>query len=265
MPIDGDVGTAGFSIRTAYYLARACQAWNRPSFDAAMVELGLAGVQRLEVDSHEAFVAAASDRTLVVFRGTNDALDWLTNVQIAQVDDERYPGRVHTGFRDALDLLWPGVQAALPASAAAPLFVAGHSLGGALATLAAHRLAREQRPVRSAYAYGSPRVGDYRFFTDYGASLYRFVNDRDVVPHLPLEQQLVGTLTEGFSVVRYKHVGGLKHLDRFHKLRDEASEWAAAKDAMLEALIGMTESVELDAVEDHGIDNYVAAIAANLP
>ncbi len=100
------------------------------SFDAAMVELGLADVQRLEVDSHEAFVAAASDRTLVVFRGTNDALDWLTNVQIAQVDDERYPGRVHTGFRDALDLLWPGVQAALPASAAAPLFVAGHSQGG---------------------------------------------------------------------------------------------------------------------------------------
>ena len=71
----------------------------------------------------------------------------------------RAGGRVHQGFRDVfmeisgqLDEL---VRVATPDQ---KLWLTGHSLGGALATLAAAHL--EGARVQGLYTYGCPRVGD---------------------------------------------------------------------------------------------------------
>jgi len=118
----------------------------------------------------------------LVFRGTTDLEDWLTNLQAVP---KRWAGSglVHDGFADALKLVWDKITASLKGNVPpdCPLFIAGHSLGAALATLAA-----SLSQPRALYTFGSPRVGD----NDFGATLsgvknFRVVNNRDVVTTVP--------------------------------------------------------------------------------
>jgi hypothetical protein len=71
-----------------------------------------------------------------------------------------------------------------------PLYLAGHSAGGALATLAARRLHEAGVPVRGAVVFSSPRVGDRAFAATYPVQLVRIERRHDVVPHLPLPPSL---------------------------------------------------------------------------
>jgi predicted lipase len=59
----------------------------------------------------------------------------------------------------------------------------GHSLGAALATLAADRLP----DVQGLYTFGSPRVGDKGFQAHFRVKAYRLVNGKDIVPTVPGE------------------------------------------------------------------------------
>src|SRR5207249_4492483 len=66
------------------------------------------------------------------------------------------------------------------------LWLTGHSLGGALATLAAAHLGRDA--VQGLYTYGCPRVGDVKFTSVLPeASHFRFVHRRDWVVEQPPE------------------------------------------------------------------------------
>jgi hypothetical protein len=78
------------------------------------------------------------------------------------------------------------------------VFVTGHSLGGALAVLAASVLLSEGRQqIAAVYTYGQPRVGDPEFSAAFDAKLgaltFRYVNDLDIVPHVPLTRMLGGS------------------------------------------------------------------------
>jgi pimeloyl-ACP methyl ester carboxylesterase len=108
---------------------------------------------------------------------------------------------VHRGFREALDLVWDDVARALGGR---PCRFAGHSLGAALATLAAARYPA----VGPLYTFGSPRVGDAAFAESVRVPCYRFVNNSDFVTGLP-------------PPVRYRHVGELVHFDERGVLRRE--------------------------------------------
>ena len=79
----------------------------------------------------------------MAFRGTvaDDISNWLTDDCIVQKSDSAYPGMVHTGFAETMYGIWPLINAKLPAAAPGRrVWVTGHSLGGAMATLAALRL-----------------------------------------------------------------------------------------------------------------------------
>ncbi|WP_437679049.1 lipase family protein [Sorangium sp. So ce131] len=75
------------------------------------------------------------------------------------------------------------------------LYITGHSLGGALAVLAAAMIYSEEelrdlRPLlRGIYTFGQPMVGDRAFARNFqkhfGHMLFRHIYDKDVVPHLP--------------------------------------------------------------------------------
>ena len=100
-----------------------------------------------------------------------------------------------------------------------PLWVTGHSLGGAMATLASVRLTDEGYKVRAVYTYGSPRVGDRVFRDSYRLANYRFVNDNDLVPHLPFRWC-------------YKHVGKLRLVNSEGDFTEEQAAWVAKKRAL---------------------------------
>jgi pimeloyl-ACP methyl ester carboxylesterase len=124
--------------------------------------------------------------------------------------------RVHKGFFIAFTYVWPrilgAVRAAEKAARAAghrnvEVMCCGHSLGGALATLAALYL-RWSLPADVAIqmiSFGAPRVGSYSFARLYDRCVpqsWRVVCDRDIVASLP---------KFGFM---YKHAGTEVMVDR---------------------------------------------------
>ena len=141
-------------------------------------------------------VLVRSDLTVVTFCGTDPLrfANWVTDLQFLPAD-----GGVHRGFLAALDAVWPRLAPVLDA-ATGRLWVAGHSLGAALAALCALRCGETSNiAVDAVFAFGMPRVGGEAFATRYEAELgkrtLRLVHGLDVVPLVPPPS------------VGYRHVG----------------------------------------------------------
>ncbi len=201
---------------------------------------------------------------IVAFRGTVRVGNALTDVETALVRHDIFPGLIHFGFARASDAVYPAVRSLLTAlDRKLPIWVTGHSLGGAMASLVSHRLAREGFPVRAVYTYGSPRPGDRHFRDAYRLPNYRFVNDNDLVPHLPLRWC-------------YRHVGLLKLLTPDGKLLEQQSHWKSKKRELVKHAKHVQRAHRTDAdphlklgefdwLADHHLDGYLAGIARLLP
>ncbi|MFN7806603.1 MAG: lipase family protein [Planctomycetaceae bacterium] len=143
----------------------------------------------------EGFVARprAGGPRFVVFRGTDSGSvdDLLTDLNAIP---RQWRGRhtVHRGFADEYDSLCGPLQHFRGGSG--DLVLTGHSLGGALATLALDDL-----PSSRLLTWGAPRVGDQQFVDSLRAvSIERFVHCCDLVARVPLvslsRESLVGFL-----------------------------------------------------------------------
>lgn len=116
---------------------------------------------------------------VLVFRGSSGFENWLANLKVIQSPWE-CGGQVHSGFK-AIFLEIRDELAAILRSIAAPVIFTGHSLGGALAVLAASLW----RPMAT-YTFGAPRVGDAVFRDSLSRqSIFRIANERDIVPSVP--------------------------------------------------------------------------------
>ncbi len=141
------------------------------------------------------FALSSDTHHVIALRGTQTGFEWLGNVSSRQVNfRNREPqyGRVHRGFQISQEQIITQVRRTLPQlDPALPLFITGHSLGGAVAMLTAADLALDNSfPGRQTrvYTYGSPRVGDATFVTTYNqlvSQTYRVVNLADTVPITP--------------------------------------------------------------------------------
>lgn len=131
---------------------------------------------------------------------------------------------VHEGFlkafREIEDQFRAVVERAL--SNRLPVWFCGHSLGAALATLAAYTY-REH--AKGLYTFGSPRVGNGRFVNALIRSLpniHRFIHHRDVVTTVPPEGLPISFDVSAWlnifnrlhdhQPVGYAHVGQLKFI-----------------------------------------------------
>jgi hypothetical protein len=149
---------------------------------------------------HSACLVGAAGRgaTFFTFAGSDPLKfeDWVTDFNVMPSATD-----LHTGFQKAVETVWPDIQAAIknrPAPAE-PLFFTGHSLGGALAIIAAARAAQEPNVQNTVvYTFGSPRTGGKAFFDGYtlGSSTFRLVDGTDIVATVP------PTLLDD-----YRHVG----------------------------------------------------------
>ena len=156
-----------------------------------------------------------ADAIVLAFRGTqvddfwSTVLDFSVDAQFLPIRDA-HRDLVHSGFLAGLGEVWSQVLAHLKAEQARksrPLWITGHSLGAALATLSANLCSDDPSlRLQGVYTFGSPRVGDPGFGARITVPVFRFRNDSDIVPHLPL----------GLIV---RHVGGLQFIDgagQFH-------------------------------------------------
>ena len=134
-------------------------------------------------------IARKSNATIVAFAGTDPLhlLNWISDFSLG-----RPKASVLTGFEDAAKAVWGDVKDALTAAQKnnSPIFITGHSLGAAIAVIAAD-FARVELKLADAqvYLYGCPRVGRDEFVGTYngtfGNTTYRLVHGADVVPTVP--------------------------------------------------------------------------------
>jgi triacylglycerol lipase len=198
-------------VRNARFLARACDLayLGEPAGpDRFRAELGLQA-RLISVDNTQVYVGENERALVVVFRGsespvTFDGLkDWLlTNAYDLLVLPEGRIGtdfaaagvgaRFHKGFMHALSDIWDPLYAAVDAAMQErerPLWVAGHSLGGALALLAAWRFQRQFLSVHQVYTFGSPMIGNAEaagaFEREFAGRIFRYADEPDPVPLLP--------------------------------------------------------------------------------
>jgi predicted lipase len=139
------------------------------------------------------FVAQKAGTLYVIFRGTKTPHEWMSNLKTKPVPHFIGDfGHVHEGFLSVYsDLRGQIAESVHRCQGARTIFVAGHSLGGAFATLAALDLDPiSGDKVRAVYTFGSPRVGD-RIFVEafnrrFGNKSFRIANSSDIVTELPL-------------------------------------------------------------------------------
>ncbi len=139
------------------------------------------------------FALTSKQGSIIVFRGSQTSDDWITNLQVRQTDYVRAgapAGRVHRGFLSFYSNVQAQVQAATKLlNPAAPCYLTGHSLGGALATFATSDLALSNlKPQLRLYTYASPRVGNLafaKFLSGAVPNMYRIFNLADSVPEVP--------------------------------------------------------------------------------
>lgn len=104
-------------------------------------------------------------------------------------------GKIHTGFKEAFERVALDIQAKLnePEYKDKPLFITGHSLGGALATVAAKKLSHKGG-IAACYTFGSPRVGNDKWIAGVKTPMYRIVNAADCVTMLPPGTEWINSL-----------------------------------------------------------------------
>jgi alpha-beta hydrolase superfamily lysophospholipase len=140
------------------------------------------------------------------------------------------PGKVHRGYAGAYRALSVDLAAILR-DTDRPLYFCGHSLGGALATLASTR----QPAPTATYTFGSPRVGNGAFAREV-RYLFRLVHEDDIAPKFPF-------------FLGYRHGGEAWHLSR----RGEISRGV---EGLRQWLIPVTRQGIVAGIADHAVSSY---------
>lgn len=216
-------------------------------------------VEFFDVADTQAFVARtpnADGALILAFRGTESVKDWMTDIDVNLVNGPG--GKVHDGFLCALNTIWRPLLRLMDATREKRrLWVTGHSLGAALATLATAKLRIEKAiPVTGLYTFGSPRVGNEDFARNFDADFYyqnyRVVNNNDVVPRIP------------FRWMNYRHVGVFKYFDATGKINDKVS-WSQITLDRLKGRIDDFLDPGADGIKDHAIVRYVTNLIKLIP
>jgi triacylglycerol lipase len=202
---------ASGSAQNARFLGKASELAYLPvaaGKTAFSEQLGLTA-ELISVDNTQAYVAENPDHIVVAFRGTESPAtleglkDWLLTdaVNLLILPQGRLGtdlaaagvgARFHQGFVDALDEVWAPLFQAVKAATDRqdrPVWVTGHSLGGALAQLSSWVLQRQFISVHQVVTFGGPMIGNktatQAYDKDFAGRVFRYVNVPDPVPMLP--------------------------------------------------------------------------------
>ncbi|MDA0813340.1 MAG: lipase family protein [Verrucomicrobia bacterium] len=192
-PIGSDIELVGeqFCLHTALQLAqlshivyvRDLDQRRQLARDVGMLETATFSKWELHWSRFEIDNETPDTPTVLCFRGSCDPRHWVFNVGALLVD---WPGggKVHMGFQQAYSKLKKSLLEELTDRPAARLIITGHSLGAALAQLAASDL---DLPCPNVYTFGSPRPGngDFRDALEARGQIHRIVHGHDFVTQLP--------------------------------------------------------------------------------
>jgi hypothetical protein len=156
----------------------------------------------------QAFLVSNDEYAVLAFRGTEPTKgrDISTDARAFKVSV--IEGRVHGGFLGGYNSVRENILKALKQVLGLPIYITGHSLGAALATVATNHLEGEvlegiplRDQIAACYTFGSPRVGNNQFDREFKSAIYRVVNTTDIVTVVPL------------LLMGYTHIGDVRFLE----------------------------------------------------
>ena len=242
-----DPNARELSVVNAYLLELAARAGDCESTSQAKLVRGWGFNRHRQIFDrlHSAYAYVASDdrMVLVAFCGSDPM-----NLRDMQSDaaalwpkhDGRYCQRddavVHPGFSESLDSIWDGLCEEVRTQARRrndpnaptttrpsykPVWITGHSRGGAFALLAASGFSQlaDFPPVAGVYTFGQPKVGNAAFAQAFDASgipYFRFVTAHDAVAGQPIKLPKMTS--------EYVHAGTMAYFDESGKLHRNPPE-----------------------------------------
>lgn len=268
-------GAAGHAWSNAYLLGlashyvykeelldpRKTEADFRMAFETRFGKLGMSGFRFFRAPgSFEAYGMTNANAMVITFRGTKEPEDFLTDANLDQVPLTP-PLFAHAGFAASLDGAYTQILEFARTRGTRRLWLTGHSLGGALATLAAWRLQQDGVTVQGVSTYGSPRVGNTAFALSYEALFasrptQRWVNANDPIPLIPPP-----LIPRPFPLLPldYAHVGDYNHIVEFPPL---SGTFQVSLD--LNALLELPPVPDVT-IGDHNTRRYLNRILAAAP
>ena len=202
--------------------------------ERAKNQWGFDGYHHFDADDTQGFICWDNAVVVLSFRGTEQNLaDWLRNFNfLVSHDTGSHYGEIHRGFYQGYEAVAPEIVKVLRSIKASEkkLYLTGHSLGGALATIAGAELRSEFSPD-AFYTFGQPKTGKEQlktfYQTHFAGKFFRFRNDRDIVTRIPPNYTHLGHLLWFDSKGNLKHpeAGALRSgADDSLELQAEATE-----------------------------------------
>tara|TARA_Y100000590_G_C15449968_1_gene912309 strand:- start:60 stop:830 length:771 start_codon:yes stop_codon:yes gene_type:complete len=210
---------------------------------------GFNKITYIDVEGAQAYLCYNNKDLVITCRGTEptEMNDIMADLEVFKSDSVTGT-KIHQGFKEEVDKIYDVVEELVELNGEMKnIWVTGHSLGGAMATILAQRLEfADGYDVHTLYTFGSPRVGGPRFraWCDKHLNHQRFVNNNDVVPCVP-------------TVFRWRHTGNchyikstgeVTNLGRWSSERIRDKGWSLLKTIL---------KGRLDLVADHNIDDYI--------
>jgi triacylglycerol lipase len=205
----------------------------------AFRKLGYTSCKFIDIDGAQAYVVANKDRIVVAFRGT-EPTEW-NDIKAdlrAFHDNGFHKGFLHE-YSKLKDAVREEVDRQVKNKPTAQLFITGHSLGGAMATVAAF----DYPTAECVYTFGSPRACSWSKAKQFPVKHVRVVNNNDAVPKVP------------FAFMGFKHVGTLHYMNFYGNVRN-MTKWQRFKDGWRGRWRALKKRVPFDGFYDHSMNEY---------
>lgn len=233
---------------------------NRYSVDRLLERWKLTPCEIKQGESTQFFSSSNEKMLLVSFRGTevSQLQDILADASFSLRSWRDLPGKMHNGFTRALDEVLDDLDARVEGelkNTNRKLWMTGHSLGGALATLYAAYRVLKMKSLAGVYTFGCPRVGNVEFcqavnqtLNQGGIRIFNFVNDHDIVTRVPA--RLMG----------YGQIGSVCYMSPNGELDIDGPLWVRYLNTVLDAMTQF-QKMTVSSFKDHAIALYVDRIS----
>lgn len=202
--------------------------------------------------STQSMVIAHKNYLALVFRGTDELADWLDNINALSI--KKMFGIFHRGFYLAVMDVWREMEASVKKYQSIkqrPIWFSGHSLGGAMATIAAADYIDQGKDFSGIYTFGQPRCMSRKtakkFDEGTNDRYFRFQNNNDIITKIPS------------AFLGYYHGGKAIYISEKKTLHYSPSRWFK----FLDSLNGMLKAYKIkrfDQLQDHNCQDYLTAI-----
>jgi len=207
--------------------------------------LGFTSVKFFDIEGAQAYVVGNKDRITVAFRGTEPTEKSDVFADLEATHERGF----HEGFYEEYEKLELKVHAEvakLMGRKARPVYVTGHSLGAAIASIFCFYYPEAE----ALYTYGCPRNAAWSKAKELKVPHFRCVNNNDIVPKVPP------------VFLGFKHHGELHYINFYGNVR-KMTWWQRFKDGWRGRRAAWRKKEIFDGVRDHSMDQYCKHLEDN--